>query len=299
MSVKPYAPTVKQAPVQRLYTTTVSQARVQLFQPTRRPLECTRQIATPWGSGTITGKLGQTHADYVEAVHYNALDWKSIPGGGLAVLVDPHHVRRCMSKGEKFSGEQVKAITGDLMRALVHLTIAIPHGPALNFRGALVSSIADSLERRPNPLEKGADRPLNIVTFSPAYASLLDVDLPLDYDPRPFSRLRSGVAAAVARHIYTHRSEPMGGWKLDTLIAAVGAACSNGAIRERRSELREEAAVAALATLGVYVRGDRVFFEKRGASAPARGLSAPLRGVSAPLVEHPPPDGRIVQALQA
>lgn len=283
----------------RLQTTTVSQARVQLFQPTRRPAHCIREIATSWGKGTITGKLGQTHADYVEAVHYNAKHWERIDGGGLRVLVDPYRVRTSMSEGGKFSGGQAEAIADDLMRALVHLTIDVPEGPPLKFRGALISSIADSLHRVPNPLGKGSDRPLHVVTFSPAYASLLDVDLPLNHDPRPFSRLRTGIAAAVARHVYSHQLEPRGGWKLDNLIAAVGAARSRDAVRERRRDLREEDEVAALATLGVFVCGDRVFCDRRGASAPLRGASARRRGLSAPAVEHPPLGGRIIQALQA
>lgn len=51
----------------RLPTSTVAQHRVRLFQPTRRPkAQGSQMVKTNFGMVTVTGRLGQGHADLLE-----------------------------------------------------------------------------------------------------------------------------------------------------------------------------------------------------------------------------------------
>ncbi len=298
----------------QLQTTTVSQARVQLYQPTRRPIYCVRTVQTAWGEGTVKGKLGQGHADFVEAVLFHSRKIEHLEGGSFRVRVDPYHVRVSMGGGKKASYAQMWSVATDVQSAVVRLSITVEKdAPPLRIQGGIIDLIAESSTRVVDPatrapgrttrvsdrptrvLDRGGSRPLWVVTFNAAFAHLLWNDHRLDYDPEPFARLETGIAQALARHVYTHKNQPGGGWKLDSLIEVVGAGGS--ALRDRRREVRRDA--ERLKALGIDVRDDRVFRVSRGANAPGRGLDAPSRGANAPGVEQTPHRGRSIQALQA
>jgi hypothetical protein len=278
----------------RLPTSTAHQARLQIYQPTRRPSECTRTIQTPWGIAKITGKLGQGHADFVEAVLRNASAWREVGEGQLQVRVDPHRVRVSMGGGKKASYEQMWSVARDVKRASINLVAAL-RDRTLRIEGGIIDLVKESSLRVPDP--SGTDRALWEVTFNVAYVQLLGKDLQLHYDPLPLARLTTGVAQAIARFVVTHQRQPEGGWRVDNLIDAVGAGETPQARRDRRRELKRDA--DGLDALGVVLAGDRVFRKRRGANAPLRGANAPSRGASAPSVERTPHGGRTSQAFQA
>lgn len=97
------------------------------------------------------------------------------------------------------------------------------------------------------------------VTLGPAGVSLFGDDLALHYDPRPLAALRSGAAAAVARWCLTHRESPPAGWKLNTVLEAVGAETEGAVGRQRRLEVRREA--EGLRACGLVVQNDRIYTE--------------------------------------
>ncbi len=237
----------------KLPTTTVSQSRLQVYEPTRRPKESTRQIETPWGHALIIGKLGQGHADVVESIFRNAIDWRVLedPKTNLArilILVDPYHVRKTAYGGGSGTGAGVENMLRDVMRSLIELR--------LKNGDTLIGHIIDQVEMTEievnNPL--GGKRHLWRVTVGAAYVELMGRDLHLHYDPLPIAALSSGVAQAIARHVATHSSEPSGGWFLDGLISSVGAGGDYKIMKKRRQAIRSDA--SGLAACGITVDVD-------------------------------------------
>ncbi len=103
-----------------LPASTRTQSRVALFQPTKRPTRRTGE----WQSSAdgkrrvrVTGRLGQRHADVLEAICFTALARRDIEDGGLELIVDPYRIRRCVGaargKWGAYSKEQVLVLLAD------------------------------------------------------------------------------------------------------------------------------------------------------------------------------------------
>ena len=210
-----------------LPTTTVHQARLQLFQPTRHPVFCTRAMETPWGTAHVTGRLGQMHALLLEALLFHAQKKRVLEEGSVQILVDPYILRTTLSRADGgYSGKGMKTLAQDLRASAI--TLDVPKLGADEFvLDGLLNEITPSPATVLNPVT-GEMRPLWRVTLTKTLAALLDRDLPLHYDPRPLVAIRTGTAAAVARWILTHRDCPQGGWQIDTVLAAVGAETTGG-----------------------------------------------------------------------
>ncbi len=240
-----------------LPTTTVSQARMQLFQPTRKPKDLERTITTAWGTATIHGKIGQAHADFVEAVCKNAKDFTRT-GDGLKVLVDPQTIRRSMDRGTRegrYSLSSIWALAKDLRE-----TSLMINAPKLGVR--VLAGIVDSVTEAPVKVvaKNGEERALWVVRFSTAFAQLLADDLALSYDPSGIAELKSGVAQAIARLVLTHAGHPNGGWQIDSLLRAVGAigeGDGNATLRKKRFEVAGDA--EGLSKLGIHLENGRVY----------------------------------------
>lgn len=243
-------------------TSTVHQSRLRVFEPTRRPRYCQRDITTPWGTASVTGKLGQGHADVLEAMCHELEDWRRTEKGAIELLIDPYKLRKTANGGKLGSGTQVDVILFDLMQAI--LDIGIPkHG--LRVRGHIIDEIVDSKVTKPShgfgkDRKQGEERHLSKVTLGRAFVGLVGGDLHLHYDPSPIAALQYGVSQAIARHIATHKTVPPGGWHLDTLIDAVGAG-EAGKLGNRRRELRKDA--EGLRGLGILIEERRVRREGR------------------------------------
>lgn len=236
-------------------TTTAHAARLCLFQPTRRPRQLKQhEIATPWGKVLLTGRLGQQHADFFEALCFERERRVDFEDGRIKLLVDPAAVRR---RARIASGQEFTEIKTELQAAVIQ--ILEPTRFACS--GHLVDHIDEakrddgSFLTRPNPL--GGDRRLWRVDVGKALCRLVAGDIWLGYDPRPIAAIGCGIAQAVARHALTHEREPRGGWTLDGLIHAVRPGTqTDAAMRKARHQIRE--AAEALQTAGVTVDGDRV-----------------------------------------
>lgn len=253
-----------------LPTTTVHPGRWQFFQPTRYPVDCTRPITKPGAEereiiGTITGRLGVMHALFLEVVCFYAERTKIIEGGSLQILVDPYQIRKTMGRTNKggYSAEGIEVLTENLRRAALRFHSGSRGGGLPDIDGIL-DRIESSPRTRTHPIT-GKERPLKRVVLSPTYRSWLENDLKLHYDPSPLADLRHGVSAALARLVLTHRDQPVGGWKIDGLIEAVGAQ----ATRRNRQLVREDA--DGLGAAGIVIDGGRVL---RGVPATPAGVPA-------------------------
>lgn len=239
--------------LEKLPTSTVHQSRLQLYQPTRRPQWMERIISTPWGTATVRGKIGQVHADIIEAICRHAEDHRVIPvTGHLQILVDPYKVRVTVGGGKAYSKDTLWRMLTELREASI--TLEAP-ARGLKVLGGILDRVEESQATKINRLT-GKPRQMWRVTLDPAFAALLRDDLQLHYDPTPLAKLDAGVAQAIARHILTHRDQPSGGWLVDTLIQLVGAGGDSIAMRHRRRELHKSA--EGLKALGILVDGDRV-----------------------------------------
>ncbi len=235
-------------------TATAAEHRLRIFSATRRPRAVSAQIVeTAHGTIKITGKLGQAHADLLDAICFCAEKKALTQDGRIKLLVDPAKVRRVAGVT---SGEQFAKLVDELVAGVIE----IKHPVAFACIGHLVDHI-DTARRadgaavtRRNPL--GGERKLWRVELGKALCKLLANDVWRGYDPAPIARLRHGVSQAMARHLLTHQYQPRGGWKLDTLIAAVGGDLCEQDLRNRRREVRAD--TGQLLGIGIHVDGDRV-----------------------------------------
>lgn len=237
-------PVIKYIPV-----STAHQARLQMFQPTRRPVYCQREIKTAWGDATVRGKVGQAHADALETLLQIAEDNRVDETGRLMLLVDPYLLRKSIGGESVVNIEQTWSLLEDMRQVVISLR-------ATDTRGRAIGGILDMVEESAFAKESRnkSQRKLWRVTFNPIFTKFLTTDIPLFYSPSKVSKLRYGVSQAVARLALSHVAAPNGGWKMDELINAVGA--GGASIRKRRSEIRDDS--AGLAVCGIMVDGDRV-----------------------------------------
>ena len=248
----------------KLPTTTCNQARLQVFQWTRTPKNITRCISVVWGEALITGSLGQAHASVVEAIFYNAEKTTMLDEGRVEIIVDPYKVRMSVGGGKKCSYETLDKRIDEVMTALINLTIyatnqsvkahiieKVTLTPKAKKHNPLINTGPDKI----TGLNKSKDRMMWSVIISKEFMDLIRNDLALHYDPLPISQLKTGVAQAITRLIFTHskKNQPNGGWIIDNLIIAVGA---EQFMRERRRDIRED--TVNLEKIGIIVDGDRM-----------------------------------------
>jgi hypothetical protein len=248
-------------PGRRLPTSTVHQSRVQLFAPGRRALPESRQVETPWGTATIQGRLGQGHADVLEAMCYFAAEWRVTEDSTIELLVDKYQVRKSAAGGKAGSGEQLDRVLQDLLDVSIDLKATISR-ETFRVKGHLVEEVAWSEKRRITSKgriglggQRDLARPYLFVRFGRVASALLKDDLRLYYDPTPIAKLRHGVSQAIARHVLGHKNQPPGGWKLDGLLKTVGAGDPKK-LANRRRELRSDR--TGLLALRIVVAEDRV-----------------------------------------
>ena len=218
-------------------TSTVLQARVALFQPSQRPRPLRDQvIKTKYGECTVKGRLGQRHADLLEAILFCAEKRREINDGGIELLVDPAQIRKVLSDS-RYSYEQIEKLLVELRTATITIRTNQFDFPII---GGLIDHVVPSQMTRHDPLS-GGERNLWRVRLGIALVMLLENDLSLYYKPAPLARLKHGISQAVARHVLTHRHSPAGGWHLDTLIEAVyGDNPSSKQMRNARTRIKED-----------------------------------------------------------
>lgn len=241
--LSPVAEALKDIP-----TTTAHQARLQLYQPTRRPTWQERVITTAWGTATVRGKIGQVHADIIEAICRHAEDYRVVPATGhLQILVDPYRVRVTVGGGTPYAKDTLWAMLRELREVSITLEVPNQH---IKILGGILDRVEESPATRINRLT-GKPRQLWRVTLDPAFAAILREDLQLHYDPAPLARIETGVAQAIARHIMTHRDQPAGGWLIDSMIELVGAGGNSQTMRNRRRDVHNCA--ETLREVGIHI----------------------------------------------
>ena len=260
-----------------IQTTGVTPARVCLFQPTQRPtLRSGAWAKTAWGRCRVDGRLGQRHADLLEAMLFCAERRHDEDAGTIKLLVDPARVRRVMSEF-RYSQKQLWVLIREIKKCVIEIDT-----PKMRLMGGIIDTAEyTKKEIRRNPLT-GGERKLWTIRLGKAWAELMRLDLTLNYDPTPIARLEHGISQAVARHILSHKDEPNGGWTMDGVIEAVAGPIGSQALWDARRRLRGDA--GGLTEMGIALNGDRIH---RLAQAPGRMVHPP-GGLA-----HPPEPWRI------
>jgi len=232
-------------------TSTVHQSRLQIFQATRRPVPIEQTLETAWGKVRIKGRLGQQHADLLEAIMHTGERPKGLMDGRIKLLVDQHK----LSKITRLESATLRRTIDDLMQALLE----IREPEHLAGIGHLVDHIdfarrADgSYVTVPDPLcrarQKDGGRKLWKVELGKVLCQMIEADMWRSRDPVHIASLRHGISQAVARHVLSHAPGTCKNWQVDTLIKAVASALTPQDFRNRRREIREDE--GALAALGV------------------------------------------------
>ncbi|EKO3571500.1 ABC transporter ATPase [Vibrio metschnikovii] len=232
-------------------TSTVLQARVMIYQPSRKPLRRKGEwMDTRFGRCRVTGRLGQRHADIVESMLYVAERRRDISDGGVELLVDPAKLRRMLSE-RQYSDDRLKKLVCELRSATVEIVTPELELTGDRIIGGLVDHVVPSPMTRYNPLTRGK-RNLWRVRLGVALVMLLEQDLSLYYEPTPIARLQYGISQAVARYVLTHKHDPIGGWHLDTLIKAVsGDEVSSKTINNHRTRIRKD--IDRLRCIGIEI----------------------------------------------
>lgn len=237
-----------------LPVSTVHQARLQMYQATKKPRMITETFTTQWGTVKVTGKIGQVHAGLMEALFACAEKTREFDSGRIQLLVDPYKVRTMTYGGDQGSHERVWAMLHDLMGVVIEFEV-----PRRNLRalGHVLDSVEESpfMAPKPNPLT-GKPRPMWRVTVADAFVKIMGKDLPLHYDPKPIAQLTTGIAQAVARHVATHKTVPNGGWHIDGLIQAAGGGKTAKQLQNQRADLKNDQ--DGLKALGLTVEDGRI-----------------------------------------
>ena len=240
---------VGQARLPSLPTTTVHQARLQIYQPTRKPKNLIRKIDTPWGTGIVDGKTGMAHADLMEGIFKHAEKYQIIKNSAsiesdpietMEILVDPYKLRTTSRNGSRLSGAQVEALCDDLVKVMLDIKGTAQFRPIKGHMIDLIVSSRFQAVSRPGTIQGKKPRYMWYVKVGAPFVRFIKEDLHLHYDPQPIAELNTGIAQAVARHLATHTHEPNGGWHIDKLILAVGAGKTSKAMWERRNEILED-----------------------------------------------------------
>jgi hypothetical protein len=199
----------------------------------------------------------------MECIARSAIADRVLTGGGVEYVVDPAALKKLMSRTKNgYGGEPLERLLDDLWGSDVEI-----EAPGLRVKGRFFDQITDADSVR-NPL--GGTRALRAFRLGAAYVALLTDDINLMFDPAPVRALRCGITKAIARHLKTHRGEPAGGWKLDSLIEAVsGAAVDGDALRNRRREVKRDA--RGLLAAGFRLDGDRLHRADGDGAAPECG----------------------------
>lgn len=249
-----------------LPSSTVNQSRLRIFQATRRPKFLRDEMfVTSWGSVRVSGKLGQGHADVLEALLYCAERKHFLADGRIKVLVDPFQIRKhsCVS-----SGKALKVIMEELMMAVVSVDFPIHKrnsrckstGHLIDYFREAEKSSGEKVTKF-NPLLK-QQRSIWSVELGKALTDIINQDIWHTSDPLPIATLKNGMSQAFARFIRSHANEPCGGWIFDNVIKSLTHEHINGQeLRDRRREIRSDK--SALLDLGISIAGDRVFKVKR------------------------------------
>lgn len=233
-------------------------ARIKLFLPSQRPrVRNGEWTETSWGRCRVFGRLGQRHADVLEAILFCA-ERRHDEGGGVKLLVDPAMVRTTLSDS-RYSLSQIWLLIREIMSCVVEIDCS-----NIRMMGSIIERAEyTKAETRRNPLTQG-ERRLWTIQLGNVWSTLMSEDRCRAYDPGPIARLKHGISQGVCRFLLSHSTvkTPNAGWKFLTVIHAVAGDISGQGVRNARRRLRAD--FSLLAEMGIHLVSDeRISVDRR------------------------------------
>lgn len=229
---------------------TVSQARLELFEPTLKLPKgktITRSGDNGWGKVTVSGRLCQAHQNLLECSINAAERTRISPDGRMVLLVDPAKLSRELSPTKsRYSYGVMRELIVDIQDA--KLTIENRDLLSARIVDAFVEKNAGRLvtvpARKVGMIE--VEKIWWIITLSSAWTAFIRCDLPTRYRGHLHGilQLRHGASQALARLMLSHAGS--------AIIEAEKALDALGVTRRRDKVRREWLADAdQLATMGI------------------------------------------------
>ena len=239
-------------------TATVHENRFAIFQATDRPKEKTVVINVNGGTIKIRGKLGQIHKDILEFIKHNHIKYGYTQDGRLAFLVDAYQLRKALAGGKgEYSYETFWRLLEDLIRTYIEIDT-----PNIKAAGSFLAHAVESKIEVPHS-KTGKPRKLMRIEFSKLGTVLIEEDVKLFYDPIPITQLKHGISKAIVRHCLSHKNQPNGGWKIDTLLKAIlGEDAKPQDIRKARYRIKQDAEKLKDCGIIIDIDNNRVFLAK-------------------------------------
>jgi hypothetical protein len=231
---------------------TVHENRYSIFQPTDRPVEKAIVMQVKNGTIKVTGKLGQVHKDILELIKYNCIKYGLTKDGKLAFLIDLYQLRKSLGRKNLYNYETLNRLFEDLLKTTIEFNTE-----TFKIKGSFLALITESkVELKHSKL--GTVRKLTRIEFSTLGTEIIRKDIKLFYDPTPIIKLQHGVSKALARYVLSHRTQPNGGWKLDTILhILLGEEAKPQVIKDAKRFLKKD--IEQLKKCGIFIENDRVF----------------------------------------
>lgn len=237
------------------------ESQLPVFQPTRRPAPLVRhRCETPYGTVTVTGRLGQGHRDLLDAILF-CREKIHIVDDRLSVMVDPYQLRKAISAGRTMLPyAHIHKLLRDLRLAEVEMEW---RSTKRSYRSmdAIIATVVESTATKRVAMgtfaqrgEDGTDkdhRDMLKITFGQGMTRLLRDDHNVHYALGTVVGMKHGLSQAIARYCLSHREVHEG---FDGICERVGFNAgrkTTSASRKAKMELVDDA--AALATLGIHI----------------------------------------------
>ena len=206
--------------------------RIPVFCPVRRPKkEQQYSVETSWGSGTITGRLGQSHRDLLDIIINDRIGKRKNEEGDVKILIDSAEIRRKMG-WSRANYDQIERYVTDLMRAIVK--IQSKDGRQSAMAGIITKAKTVVFGETPNRKgSKQSEKRQSVteddlqggeyweITLSAEWIALMESGRTV-YDSR-ILQLKNGVSQAVARFMLSHSHDGRTNMNLITVLESVNA----------------------------------------------------------------------------
>jgi len=241
---------------------TESMNRLPIFEPTTRPSYKIRTFDSKYGKITVDGRLGQVHKSLLETILYKRkfydlrIEENKVR---LTVLFNEYEVKKYMSQGSVYNKETYNRLLRDLSVTQVRIQRGIEYVEGTFITSKLKSKLYSRRTKSNLPDLRGEEIPYIMIELGDAASLLLVSELRFTYDPKPIMMLKYGISQALVRFLKTHKTHPITGYHLKTLLENLIENVEGHTWKNIRRFLKKD--TEQLEKLGIVIdfRKDRLF----------------------------------------
>jgi hypothetical protein len=226
--------------------TTAALCRLPLIQATRTPKALLdSELKNDFGIVTISGCLGQAHAEILEVMLSNFEDSIKDDFGCVYLLLDPYVLSKEMSRGaaKNYGVLAVGKLIDDLQDAKIRMVYS-QRRVKNDDTGRIIDLFGKTLDCYPNPLKNSLPRLKWRVKLGSLLMNLLEKDVQISINSSTVGKAKSGIAQSILRRLLTHSVRSGHGFNMDREIQNSHGRCVAGSeLRKMRMRIREDAPV--------------------------------------------------------